>query len=745
MGPWPVPGEAGPSPGLRCADAAARRQAYGAASPRASGPCRWPDVIEIATAMAGWGWAFGLAAALEAFFLTGVVFPGTLIVVAGGILAETGVFGAFGLGPLLAWVVLGSLAGAEASYWTGRLLAGRMSGRLPRLRAPGPWPAQARARALVRRRGGLALVVGRIFAANGGLVPLVAAEEGMAWRRFAPWSLAGAAVSGAAHLVAGAALGRVLTWAGPSLPRIVLILGALVLTLILTLGLVLRLVRLVPQLLRLVAVMAAVLADTPPLRRLIDRHPRALAALAARFARDRFTGLPLTALAAIFAYGLTVWLQGAAAFLAQAPIVAVDARLAELTRVFWTPGLLRLAAHVTALGDVRVVTPLVLAALVWLAMRRQGALMAGLALSALGDPVTVDLLKQAFQRPRPDLAYFVKHSNSFPSGHAAIALAFYGTLAHALWRCGRLGPAAAAGLATVLALAIGLSRIYLIEHYLSDVLNGWLVGGLWMVAGITLGEWLRARPERAGPATMPRLSPRMRGFGWALVLALVFAAGWTTARYDKALAIPPAPAGPIRVADAAALFDLAARPRFTESLLGSPLEPINLVLIARDEAGLRAAMARAGWSPARLPSPAALGQAIWSLITNHPDPVAPVTPYFWNGAPNGLAFERSAAATGGPRQRHHVRIWPAGAVLPDGRALYVAAASFDNGLDRDLLHHIAPDIDRERATLAQDLTAAGAVALAPIQGAGPAVGRSVAGDPWYSDGQAAVLALDPPG
>ena len=87
-----------------------------------------------------------------------------------------------------------------------------------------------------------------------------------------------------------------------------------------------------------------------------------------------------------------------------------------------------------------------------------------------------------------------------------------------------------------------------------------------------------------------------------------------------------------------------------------------------------------------------------------------------------------------------MRVWDAGAVLPDGSHLWVAAASFDNGLDRTLLHHIDPDLDAERDRLVADLTAAGAESL-PALAQGPRAGKSVAGDPWFSDGATAVLRL----
>ena len=111
----------------------------------------------------------------------------------------------------------------------------------------------------------------------------------------------------------------------------------------------------------------------------------------------------------------------------------------------------------------------------------------------IGASVTTWWLKLAFARPRPEQAVYILPDFSFPSGHATGAAAFYGLLAWlAVWnrwlspRVGALLGGAAVGL-------IGFSRLYLGVHYLSDVLNGYLVGALWALAG---AWWVR----RAGSA-----------------------------------------------------------------------------------------------------------------------------------------------------------------------------------------------------------------------------------------------------
>ena len=141
---------------------------------------------------------------------------------------------------------------------------------------------------------------------------------------------------------------------------------------------------------------------------------------------------------------------------------------------------------ITSLGTLMVLVSLSCAVLGLLLLTRHWALSL-LLLAALGGAIGLNYgLKAYYGRARPDVvphAQFVS-SPSFPSGHALISTAVYGTLGAIganLLRERRLR-IYVMSLAIVLSLAIGLSRIYLGVHYPSDVLAGWTVGFLWSIA-----------------------------------------------------------------------------------------------------------------------------------------------------------------------------------------------------------------------------------------------------------------------
>lgn len=103
-----------------------------------------------------------------------------------------------------------------------------------------------------------------------------------------------------------------------------------------------------------------------------------------------------------------------------------------------------------------------------------GSVLAGLSVNSV--------LKLFLHRTRPDTLYVGAmkiRSFSFPSGHAYGAAALYGLLAYIAWHT-LPSPwnGIVAGLLILLVVMIGLSRVYLGAHFPTDVLGGWLLGGL---------------------------------------------------------------------------------------------------------------------------------------------------------------------------------------------------------------------------------------------------------------------------
>jgi membrane-associated phospholipid phosphatase len=112
---------------------------------------------------------------------------------------------------------------------------------------------------------------------------------------------------------------------------------------------------------------------------------------------------------------------------------------------------------------------------------------------AISSLVLMLLLKQLFQRKRP-LAPLLKAAKglSFPSGHAIMAVTFYGLLIYILQHSITIDwlKWLVIVLVTVLIILIGFSRIYLRVHYASDVAAGFIIGLLWLLISLAVLKWL---------------------------------------------------------------------------------------------------------------------------------------------------------------------------------------------------------------------------------------------------------------
>lgn len=103
------------------------------------------------------------------------------------------------------------------------------------------------------------------------------------------------------------------------------------------------------------------------------------------------------------------------------------------------------------------------------------------------------LLKVLVHRPRPQGFRLAEAPGlSFPSGHSMAAMAFYG---YGIWlvRCGVCGLPFGAAIEVALAcviLAVGVSRVYLGVHYVSDVLGGFCLSFVWLILFVRLGPWI---------------------------------------------------------------------------------------------------------------------------------------------------------------------------------------------------------------------------------------------------------------
>lgn len=432
---------------------------------------------EIAGRLGTWTYLLvGVMAFLETGAFVGFVVPGEFSVVLGGAVAGQGEVSVL-LMVGIAW--LAAFSGDSVSFMIGHYLGRGFMLRHGHRVLITPERMQAVER-YFQSHGGKTIVLGRFFGFVRPLAPFIAASSGgMSYRAFFPYSILGTGIWASTFVLLGyffsRNIGAVTEWAGRGTFAF-----ALVLAVVVGLVLAVRYVRVVENRQRIKDFMRR----TPVLRQSFAViYPLWLAFRPQfRFMVNRLTpgglGLELTTLLALFAVSVYVVVLYVAQLTPVAGLVAGDAEARSVVGRIQAGWLTDIAIAVSELGRWAVVGPLAGLFAVVLARRGRWAevavILGGLVLASLGT----QMLKDEIARPRPLNPLGDSDGYAFPSGHASKSVLYVWlplTLAiRVLPNFIARFSLVAVGL--IIAAAVGMTRVYLNVHYLSDVLAGWALG-----------------------------------------------------------------------------------------------------------------------------------------------------------------------------------------------------------------------------------------------------------------------------
>ena len=170
--------------------------------------------------------------------------------------------------------------------------------------------------------------------------------------------------------------------------------------------------------------------------------------------------------------------------LSKESVISIDKGIVDWIYTFRTSFLTDFMIFITSLADVRVISGILFVLIIISVFMRKKKYLIPLVLTLLTNYVFVEIVKTLFSRQRPLLenALIVENSFSYPSGHALIAITFYGLLIIYLQKTLKTTykKVIVVLLGVILILAVGLSRIYLGVHWPSDVLASYLIGICWL-------------------------------------------------------------------------------------------------------------------------------------------------------------------------------------------------------------------------------------------------------------------------
>jgi undecaprenyl-diphosphatase len=414
----------------------------------------------------------GVFAFAETGAFVGLVVPGETVMLLGGAVAGQG---AIDIYLLIAIAWFSAWAGDTTSFFLGRRLGREF------VMQHGPrfgigHERFERVEDYFSRHGGKTIFIGRFISLVRAFAPFIAGSSGMRYRSFVPYSILGTGLWASAHILIGSFFSRSIETAAKYAGKGAFLLGTLIVVVAGTVFLV-RHFR-VEENRRAAVLWMEAHAASRWLVRLGRRYRPQL-----RFLWDRVTpggtfGLEFTSLMAVLAVSLFV-LVAYVVVVGRNPgptpgdLTAME--LAEHLRTGWFTDFTKVFTYLGSGAFTWGLTAVCAAAL---AARRRwvefGVLVAGMTLASVG----FHEIKAAVDRPRPEEGLVDASGSSFPSGHATHSV-LYVWLAVTIVL--RLRPGMASGAALVvggivLTALVGLSRVYLNVHYLSDVSAGWALG-----------------------------------------------------------------------------------------------------------------------------------------------------------------------------------------------------------------------------------------------------------------------------
>jgi undecaprenyl-diphosphatase len=428
---------------------------------------------DVSNALGAWTYLLvGFFAFAETGAFIGLIAPGETVMLLGGAVAGQGATDLY-LTIAIAWFA--ACAGDTTSFFIGRRLGrGFLLRNGPRF-GFGPERLE-RVEDFFSRHGGKTIFIGRFVGFVRAFAPFIAGSSGMRYRVFLPYSVLGCGLWVSVCVVIGYLFSRSIDTAINYAGKGALVLGTLIVVVVGAVALT-RHLRVAENRRAAVRWMEAH-AATRWLVAVCRRYRSQL-----RFLSDRVTpggtfGLEFTSLLAVLAVALFV-LVAYMVLIGREPgptpgdMTAMD--VAESLNAGWLIDFSKLFTH---LGSAAVTWGLTVVCAAFLVARRRwvefAVLLAGMTLASIG----IHEIKAAVDRPRPEGALLHYSGSSFPSGHAAHSV-LYVWLAVTIVL--RLRPGMARGAAVVaggiaLTVLVGLSRVYLNVHYLSDVSGGWALG-----------------------------------------------------------------------------------------------------------------------------------------------------------------------------------------------------------------------------------------------------------------------------
>ncbi|MFM0478339.1 VTT domain-containing protein [Paraburkholderia strydomiana] len=588
------------------------------------------------------------AAFLESVAVIGTFVPGSTAMFLAGALTGTG---SLSLGWVLAWAIVGAIAGDGLSFWLGSRYKKRIVKLWPFSRHPEVLEAGYR---FFDKHGAKSVVLARFVGPLRAIVPVVAGMLGMSPVRFYAMNVLSALLWAPAHILPGVVFGASVLLAGAVSFRLVVVLALLV-------GSVWLSYRAAAFLLSHANAWSN--AAGRHLGSWACRHPGPLGRVARRMLDPQAPDATSVLLAS-----LVVLVCGALFFgvlhqvITGDPLTHVDESVYRFMQSVRTPWGDTVLAGLATLGSSATLAALIVTVTLWMLLERRWRTVGYWLAAVVFSQMLIFALQFAMQRAAPNA--LMTNTYAFPSNHVAATVIVYGFLAFLLARrVGMLEGLLVVTASTLVVTVVALAGVYFGRYWVSDAIGGAALSYVW-VAIVALTAMLR-HPE----------SPPARSWMPAIVLVVVLAS--MGLQSGLGMMTPPGTPAPLPLARVTqqqwTLSVWKHLPCYRSDMGGDRKEPLTLQWVSDGDA-IRRQLRSEGW----LEGTDVSAHSLLSLASPDVPAVAlPVLPKLNNGVPSSLVFMRPGDTRA---ERDVLRFWPSGYAVGDGAAavpLWVGAIAHE--------------------------------------------------------------------
>jgi membrane protein DedA with SNARE-associated domain/membrane-associated phospholipid phosphatase len=413
----------------------------------------------------------GGLAFLETGAFVGLVAPGEFTVLLGGAVASQG---DISLPVIIAVTWLAAFTGDSVSFMLGaRLGRGFLVRHGEGFRITSE--RLERVEDYFARYGGRTILIGRFIGLVRALAPFIAGSSKLPYRRFAPYSILGTGLWSIALILLGYFFAQSIDTVTKSVGTGLVVFG-IVVGVVVALIVAYRFLREPDNRRRVVSEMERRRALRPLLQ--LGRRLQPQFGFLGRRLTPGGLGLEFTTLLAALSVALFVLIAYWMVVDGDPGPTPGDRTALDLANDLQAAWLTDVAKAFTTLGSGWVTYPLATLAAIFLAVRARWMEFWALAVGTILIVVLAPEIKVWTDRPRPPDPLVSVEGSSFPSGHAAHATLYTWLAVTLALRVvpgiARRSLVIAAGI--VLTALIGVTRVYLRTHWLSDVSSGWALG-----------------------------------------------------------------------------------------------------------------------------------------------------------------------------------------------------------------------------------------------------------------------------